>query len=143
MVDRISCRGVILDWDKLLVVNLDPKDNYYCLPWGTLEKYEELESCLKREILEELWVEPKIKKLMYIHEVVIEKKLHLIEFFFAIENIEDYHHINLENATHSFEINELRRINIYDESVIFLPKWLLQKLRKDKKSNITEIITSK
>lgn len=144
MVDRVSCRGIIMEWEELLVVKLNPDDTYYCLPWGTLEKYEQLDTCIVREMKEELGVIPTIWNILFIHEVVLPNKLHLLEFFYKIENPEEYRSIDLKNASHAFEIHEVKRVNIFDQNVVFLPGWLLEKLRKGFwiQSPITQVITS-
>lgn len=142
MVDRISCRWIIIDKNNIFAVNLNPSDKYYCLPWWTLEKNETLNNCIEREIKEELWVKPNIWNLLYVHEVV-NKKTHLIEFFFEIKNIKDFFNIKLEDTTHWFEINKIKWLDIFNDDNIFLPKWLIEILRITWiKNNETKIITS-
>lgn len=145
MVDKVSCRGIIIDWDELFVVKLNQKDNYYCLPWGTLEEFEKIEDCIVREIFEELGVAPKLWNIIFIHELLFPNEIHIIEFFYKIENAKDYRNINISKASHLHEINDIQWMNINDDNNIkLLPDWLLKKLRDEKESttSMTKIITS-
>ena len=70
MIDTIRCRGIILDGTKLLTVRLRPEDNWYCLPGGKLDKYETMDVCMEREIIEEFGITPIIGKLRCIQELI-------------------------------------------------------------------------
>ncbi len=126
---KIACRWIILDWTKLFVVNLRATDNRYCLPWWKIENGETLENCIKREIKEELGIEAKIWNIAFIHEMLDIKDKYGIEFFYMIENIEDFKNIDTSKSTHGFEINKFERIDIFENNITILPKKLLWLLK--------------
>lgn len=133
-------------WEHILAVKLKPDDNCYCLPGGKLEEKEQLHVCMEREIIEELGIPPKVWNILYIHELVAEDMPHLVEFFYKIENADDYMNIDptKNDATHAFEISEIKWIHIDDDEVVFLPKGLVRELRKNawKEETTTQVITS-
>lgn len=98
---KIKVRGVILKENKVFLVR-EIKKHFYYLPWGTLEAWESFKDCLKREIIEELWVNPIIWKLLNIEEFS-NKNGFFLDIWFEIKNFEDFEQINKENASHSFE----------------------------------------
>ena len=63
----VRCRGIILHDGKLLVVRHKGNADYAALPGGRLEWGEDVVECIRREIVEELGVEPVIGRLLYIN----------------------------------------------------------------------------
>lgn len=104
-------------------------DPYYCLPWGKLELYENLQDCIVREIQEELGFTPVISQLICVHELVRNEKVHLVEFLYAIGNPQDFVMEKTKDASHAHELSEITWIDIADETIIFHPKWLMDILR--------------
>ncbi len=49
-----------------------------------------------------------------IHEFVLKKEQHSLEFFYWIENASDYHDIDLSVTSHGFEIAELKWVDIHN-----------------------------
>jgi ADP-ribose pyrophosphatase YjhB (NUDIX family) len=116
-MDRgISVRGIALLDSKLLCVRLKPypgaeadRYDYWCLPGGGVDDGEPVLDAFEREMVEELGVAPKIGRLLYVHQWTSKNKNKaILEFFFHIENPEDYQDIDLSKTTHgAAEIAEI------------------------------------
>ncbi|MEO6109452.1 MAG: NUDIX hydrolase [Candidatus Saccharimonadales bacterium] len=100
---RIAIRGIIFKDNTLLVAKFIQGDGSESKYWGTfgggLDLGETLIDGLHREMIEETGIEPKIGKLLFIQQFKDEDKENL-EFFFHIENPDDYEHIQFEDTTH-------------------------------------------
>lgn len=101
---RVNVRGIIFKNGELLCQQLTPGDdgivrNYWCTPGGGLEDGESLHEGLHREMIEETGVTPQIGKLLFVQQFHDGKKEQL-EFFFHIENSEDFKQIDLSETTH-------------------------------------------
>lgn len=119
----IRCRAIIVYDNKILVVKHSAKNNYYALPGGHLEWGESVIECMKREIIEELGIEPKIGRLLYVRNYIRDSFSQSIEFHFEIINSVDYTDISKLNGTHSFELAEICWIG-KDDSKILKPEQL-------------------
>jgi ADP-ribose pyrophosphatase YjhB (NUDIX family) len=114
---------------KLLCVRLKPypgaaqaEYDFWCLPGGGVDEGEPLLDAFKREMVEELGVEPKIGRLLYVYQFA-RKDVDYLEFFFHIENPEDYQRIDLAKTTHGEkEIEELAFVD--PANTVILPKFL-------------------
>lgn len=102
----VRCRAVIIHEGKLLVVKHVHDTSYACLPGGHLEFGEDLITCLKREIIEELGIEPVVGKLLYVNTFTVGEVKQPVEFFFEVLNTEDYLKINEKERTHAHELEE-------------------------------------
>ncbi|MFA6515157.1 MAG: NUDIX hydrolase [Candidatus Paceibacterota bacterium] len=122
----IRCRAVIFYKDKILVVKHRESDNFYVLPGGHVEWGEDIKESMRREIVEELGVEPQFGKLLYINNFK-EETQQSIEFFFEITNGKDF--INTENlgGTHKFELVDICWMGKNDDKKI-LPKQIQEYL---------------
>lgn len=101
---RVNVRGIIFKDGKLLVQQLTPGSdgkarNYWCTPGGGIDDGESLYEGLHREMIEETGIAPKIGKLLFIQQFYDGEKEQL-EFFFHIENPEDYDKIDLTVTSH-------------------------------------------
>jgi hypothetical protein len=69
--------------------------------------------------------------LACIHEFVLKKEQHSLEFFYWIENASDYYDIDLSTTSHGFEIAELKWVDIYNPDLGYdlYPLQLLDWLR--------------
>jgi ADP-ribose pyrophosphatase YjhB (NUDIX family) len=120
---RIAVRGIIFKDGKLLCQKLTAyrRDNrdFWCTPGGGLDIGEQLEDGLRREMIEETGIDPKIGRLLFMQQFSEDGKKEQMEFFFLIENPEDYMAINLEETTHGvLEIEQVEFINPKTEVVL-------------------------
>ena len=100
---RVATRGIIFKDGKLLVAKFIMRDGSESEHWGTfgggLDDGESLTDGLHREMIEETGIVPKAGKLLFIQQFGVGEKENL-EFFFHIENPEDYENIKFEETTH-------------------------------------------
>ena len=126
----IRVRAVIYHENKLLVVKHLKELDFYALPGGKLEYGEKIQDCLKREIFEELGIQPQVSRLLYINNFIDTNNKQSIEFFFEVTNAEDYLDIEKLKGSHSFELYEIKWIDAKDECKI-LPKLVETDLKQN------------
>jgi len=100
---RVNVRGIIFRNGELLVTKFRQEDDSESVHWGTfgggLDIGESLHIGLHREMIEETGIAPKIGKLLFTQQFADEEKEYL-EFFFHIENTDDYESIDLAVTSH-------------------------------------------
>lgn len=100
---RIAVRGIIYKDGKLLCQQQTAKNgvipDFVCTPGGGLDSGEPLHDGLYREMIEETGIAPEIGRLLFVQQFQDGKYDH-IEFFFHIENPEDYVSIDLGSTSH-------------------------------------------
>lgn len=126
---RINVRTIIYRDDKLLAVRHKTSGgeaaDYYAVPGGGLDPHESLTAGAAREIMEETGIAAKIGKLLFIQQFVSERKGYdeELEFFFAVDNPEDFTDIDLSKTTHGAD--EIAVIEYVDPlAVALLPRFL-------------------
>ncbi len=126
---KIRVRAIIKRGNTLLLVrHRNPETggsyNTWSLPGGGIDDGEMLLDALTREIMEETGIQPKIGKLLYIYQYTLDGVYQGPEFFFNVENTNDYLNIDLTKTTHG--IDEIAEIGFYDprELDIVLPEFL-------------------
>lgn len=105
---RIAVRGVAYENGKILsVLHKDHDGNpvsFWAIPGGGLDPGESLIDGLYREMIEETNIAPKIGRLLFVQQFAFENRLgearEELEFFFQLENPEDYRTVNLSKTTH-------------------------------------------
>ena len=102
----IRCRAIILYKDKLLAVKHTEESKHLALPGGHLEWSEKILDSIKREIIEELGIEPKIGRLLYVNNLIKDGKQNF-EFFFEITNAGDYFKAKDFIGTHRQELFDI------------------------------------
>lgn len=126
---RIVTRAIIAKDDKLLLVchkihdeGAGRKNDFYCTPGGGLNEGESLVEGVKREVIEETGITPKVGRLLFIQQYKNDVREYL-EFFFHVTNAEDFENVDLSLSTHGeFEIEE---IGFYDlKKINILPQFL-------------------
>ncbi len=143
MPRRVTVRGLIIKDNTVFAVrhkhDYDTTNSFWCAPGGGLDSHETLVSGITRELIEETGVTPKVGKLLLIQQFPISPPHkdtgndEILEFFFHIENPEDYETIDLSATTHGHaEIEEYGFID--PKTVKFLPS-VIQKL------DITALLT--
>lgn len=123
---EISSRAVILQGENMLVVG---QKNLYCLPWGKLDAGESTEECLIREIEEELDFTAEDLKLIAIQQL-IKWDTHRFDFIYLVGNSEDFDLDDAKDASHSHELNNVTRVNIYNPEVEILPYDIVEILQE-------------
>lgn len=103
---RINVRAIIYKDGQILAVKHLGEDGeaapYYAIPGGGLDPHESLQDGLRREIMEELGIKAIVGSLLFIQQfhsrrVGYEEEL---EFFFAIENPEDFTELDISSTSH-------------------------------------------
>jgi ADP-ribose pyrophosphatase YjhB (NUDIX family) len=125
---RINTRGIIYKDGKLFAQQLkgnSGKGGFWSTPGGGLDAGESLKDGLHREMIEETGIAPVIGKLLFIQQFNDGTREQL-EFFFHIENADDYELINLAATTHG-EI-EVDRDGFIDPKTENVLPGFLQKL---------------
>lgn len=103
---RVCVRGLIYKDGKLFGQKLhNAGGDWWCTPGGGLDPMESLHDGLRREMIEETGVDPVIGRLILIQQFATHGQSshgdhEQLEFFFLIENADDYETINLEDTTH-------------------------------------------
>jgi len=116
----VRVRAVIVNDGKLLVMRMHT-NKFYALPGGKLEIGETIHGCLKREIIEELGVEPQIGRFLFVNNFNEKNGDQSIDFIFEVKNGVDYLDEKNLNGTHSFEYNDICWVGKNDSKII-LPK---------------------
>lgn len=126
----IRCRAVIMHEGNILGVKNNHGGDYYSLPGGHMEWGENIEDAMKREIFEEFGVMPQVGRLLYVNNFTETDTKQSIEFFFEITNTQDYLDIEKLKGTHSYELSEIRWLNIHDDTKL-LPIQILSDFRSN------------
>ena len=106
---RIGVRGIIYKDGKILAVRHRRKDgsaaDFWAIPGGGLDPGESLESGLRREIFEELGVQAVVGRLLFIQQFSSSREDcdEELEFFFLIENTEDFMTIDYSGTSHGLD----------------------------------------
>ena len=108
MKRRINVRGIIYNNGRLFAVrHRRPKGeaDFWCTPGGGLEDGESLTDGIRREIIEETGVTPVVGRILAIQQftkdpAVVYDYDEFLEFFFHIENADDFEHIDLAATSH-------------------------------------------
>lgn len=103
---RVCVRGLIYKNGKLFGQKLhNSKGDWWCTPGGGVNAMESLHKALTREIIEETGINPAIGRLVLVQQfatdgVTSHGEDELLEFFFLIENADDYEDVDLDNTSH-------------------------------------------
>lgn len=127
----IKVRAVILYQGKLLAVRHPHDTSFTALPGGHLEWGEDIRECLVREIVEELGVQPKVGKLLYVNNYTQSDDKQYVEFFFEVKNGGDYLDAEKIARSHAHEIAEIVWLSPNDDTRI-LPEKLAEDFKTGK-----------
>lgn len=106
---RVTVRGILYKDGKLFGQRLHKSTgDWWCTPGGGVDPMESLHDALRREMVEETGIEPVIGRLLLIqqfatNDITSHKSQEQLEFFFLIENTDDYESVILENTSHGEE----------------------------------------
>lgn len=128
---RVNVRAIIYQNGKLLAVKHLGSNGeaaaYYAVPGGGLDPHESLEQGLVRELFEELGVTAKVGRLLFIQQFPSGREGYEeeLEFFFAIDNPEDFTNLDISATSHgSIELAVCEFVDPH--SVTIYPKFLQQ-----------------
>ena len=86
----IRCRAVIMHEDEVLLVKHPHNPSFAALPGGHLEWGEDPRECLRRELIEELGIEPILGRLLYVNTFMDGGAKQPFEFFIEVQNGKEY-----------------------------------------------------
>lgn len=127
---RINIRAIIWLGGKLLAVkHKDEHGNeapYWALPGGGLDPLESLEDGVVRELMEEFGIKAQVGRMLFGQQFPSSRpdRDEEMEFFYLIDNPEDFTSIDLENTSHGAA--ELARVEFINPSVEYILPTLLQ-----------------
>ena len=125
---RINVRAIIYREGKILAVKHRRGDQaapYYAVPGGGLDPRESLAECLIRELREETGITAKPGKLLFIQQFPSSRSgsEEELEFFFAVDNPDDFTDIDISQTTHGAQ--ELALCEYIDPSqCVLYPEFL-------------------
>lgn len=99
---RINVRGIIYQDGKIFAQQLKNNEHdyeFWCTPGGGLNDGEALSDGLRREMIEETGIAPKIGRLLFMQQFY-DGNREFLEFFYHIENADDYKTIDLSQTSH-------------------------------------------
>ncbi len=105
---------MILKGDEVLVVKHREQDAHYAFPGGHMEKGENPEDCIIREIEEELGVKLESPKLAYVYTWDGNDGVVNVEFFFVVEEGQEFGDLEViknKKRSHAFEIFDMQWVN--------------------------------
>lgn len=126
---RINVRAVVVRGSTILAVKHKNSDGgespYWALPGGGLDPLESLQEGVQREIMEELGVQARVGKLLFVQQFM-SKRDHYneeLEFHFLVEDSPAYDSIDFNKTSHGAA--ELARIAFVDpHEVPIMPRYL-------------------
>lgn len=115
-----TVRGIIMSNGKLLAFPAHSNPRVRCLPGGKIEFGESMIEALEREVFEETNIKPNVGRLLAVHEFS-DADRHRIEFFFHIENGDDFLRMDPAHASHGHEVIDHRFIDIQTGNETLVP----------------------
>lgn len=125
----VCSRGVIMHEGKILAVVHPRRPDVGVLPGGHVDHGENPRECLARELIEELGIEPRIGRLLYVHSFQKSEDTHYIEFLFEVLNGEEYTHAPESDPTHAYEITDTMWVGP-ESAIALLPAHVQEDLRE-------------
>ena len=99
---KTTSRGIIYRDGKLFLQKLkhsDGTNDFWSTPGGKLDPGEAIVDGASRELVEETGVAPKVGRLLFVQQFM-DGDREFTEFFFLIENPQDYESIDLSATSH-------------------------------------------
>jgi 8-oxo-dGTP pyrophosphatase MutT (NUDIX family) len=121
---RVCVRGLIYKNGKLFGQKLhNANGNWWCTPGGGVDPMESLHDALTREMIEETGIKPIIGRLVFVQQFATKGTSHgeneQLEFFFLIENDDDYETVNLEETSHGIlEVAEFGFVDPHEKNML-------------------------
>jgi ADP-ribose pyrophosphatase YjhB (NUDIX family) len=141
---RMTVRAIIYRGGKILAAKHNDKTtgrptDYWATVGGGLDYNETLTDGIIREITEELGIKAKVGRLLLCAQwLSTEEQMEFVEFFFLINNPEDFLSIDLAKTSHGLdEISEIKFVN--PKEVNIRPKILSELDFQDICENVREV----
>lgn len=122
---RVCVRGLIYKNGKLFGQKLHKATGeWWCTPGGGVDPMESLHDALARELVEETGVKPAIGRLVFAQQFATKGhtshgEKEQLEFFFLVENADDYEVIDLESTSHgTLEIAEFGFVDPTEKNIL-------------------------
>lgn len=122
---KMTTRALIFNDQNQLLTVQHHGSNFWSLPGGKIDEGEDLKTCLKREIFEELGLECEVKNLAFVHEFQWSKTSDVTtEFFFVVKTSSNS--LGEQKFYGKFAQQELKKIewNILDKNLDIKPEFL-------------------
>lgn len=126
---RINVRAVVVRDNTILAVKHRLSDGseaeYWALPGGGLDPFEDLSTGVMREMKEELGVEASVGKLLFVQQFHSRREDfdEELEFHFQVHDADIYDALDFMSTTHGAD--ELVRVEFVDpKEVKILPRFL-------------------
>lgn len=116
----VRSRAVIMHEGELLLVKHPHNTTFAALPGGHLEWGEDPRECLRREIIEELGIEPILGRLLYVNTFMDGEHKQPFEFFIEVTNGKEFKDTEKFTGSHSFELAEVLWVK-QDTDIRILP----------------------
>ncbi|GAC1502567.1 MAG: hypothetical protein NVS1B10_07380 [Candidatus Saccharimonadales bacterium] len=122
---RVCVRGLIYKDGKLFGQKLhNANGNWWCTPGGGVDPMESLHDALTREMIEETGIKPVIGRLILVQQFATKGDANhgedeQLEFFFLIDNADDYQNVDLDNTSHgTLEIAEFGFVDPLEKNML-------------------------
>jgi len=122
---RVCVRGLIYKNGKIFGQKLhNSSGDWWCTPGGGIDPMESLHDALTREMIEETGVKPVIGRLVLVQQFATKGQTshgenEQLEFFFLIENADDYEVIDLESTSHgTLEVAEFGFVDPTEKNML-------------------------
>lgn len=99
MTRHIRLRAIIEHEGRMLLVQGKAR-THWALPGGHLEDNETLPDAMRREIVEELGVEPVLGRILYVYQLFFENGEESLEFFYEVTNGADFLQVDRSQTSH-------------------------------------------
>ena len=101
----------------------------WALPWWWIDFWENVEDAVRRESLEELWIEAEPERLLCMMDRKRMRKwvlTHLVVYIWSIKNSEDFENVEKTyyTASHAFESEEVKYFPVDELPTDLVPDWL-------------------
>lgn len=125
MARHIRLRAIIEHEGKILLVQ-GKQRTHWALPGGHLENDELLPDAMRREIVEELGVEPVLGRILYVYQLFFENGEESLEFFYEVTNGQDFLNIDRSQTSHGqLELAEHAFVDVTQPTELkILPEFL-------------------
>ncbi len=127
---KIAARLIILKNDKILLCEMW---DVWWLPGWQVEWWENIIDTLKRESVEELWIEAIFDEVAFTQDYIdIDQNIHCLEYFCLIKNDNDFKQVvnTYHNSSHAHELYDLQWFDMNSIPITMMPQNFLPTLNE-------------